>query len=56
MGIDVFPDGKTVASNIKQSNVKLALNNDFNIDPRGPFLTLPLGANFTPRGEVVPQG
>jgi hypothetical protein len=23
---------------------------------RGPFLTLPLGANFAPRGEVVPQG
>jgi hypothetical protein len=22
----------------------------------GPFLTLPLGANFDPRGEVVPQG
>jgi small ubiquitin-related modifier len=22
---------------------------------RGPFLTSPLGANFTPRGEVVPQ-
>jgi hypothetical protein len=23
---------------------------------RGPFLTSPLGANFDPRGEVVPQG
>jgi hypothetical protein len=23
---------------------------------RGPFLTLPLGANFDLRGEVVPQG
>jgi hypothetical protein len=23
---------------------------------RGPFLTSPLGANFHPRGEVVPQG
>jgi hypothetical protein len=22
---------------------------------RGPFLTSPLGANFDPRGEVVPQ-
>jgi hypothetical protein len=22
----------------------------------GPFLTWPLGANFDPRGEVVPQG
>jgi hypothetical protein len=25
-------------------------------EARGPFLTLPLGANFDPRGEVVPQG
>jgi hypothetical protein len=23
--------------------------------PRGPFLTSPLGANFDPRGRVVPQ-
>jgi hypothetical protein len=23
---------------------------------RGPFLTSPLGANFDPRGKVVPQG
>jgi hypothetical protein len=23
---------------------------------RGPFLTLPLGANFDPRGKVVPRG
>jgi hypothetical protein len=23
---------------------------------RGPFLTSPLGANFDPRGEFVPQG
>jgi hypothetical protein len=23
---------------------------------RGPFLTSPLGLNFDPRGEVVPQG
>jgi hypothetical protein len=23
---------------------------------RGPFLTSPLGANFEPRGEFVPQG
>jgi hypothetical protein len=23
---------------------------------RGPFLTSPLGANFDPRGEIVPQG
>jgi hypothetical protein len=23
---------------------------------RGPFFTSPLGANFDPRGEIVPQG
>jgi hypothetical protein len=26
------------------------------VTTRGPFLTLPLGANFDPRGEVVLQG
>jgi hypothetical protein len=24
-------------------------------DSRGPFLTSPLGANFDPKGEVVPR-
>jgi hypothetical protein len=26
------------------------------LENRGPFLTSPLGANCSPRGEVVPQG
>jgi hypothetical protein len=34
---------------------KFGLINRFPVN-RGPFLTSPLGANFLPRGEVVPQG
>jgi hypothetical protein len=32
------------------------MNNVAVLDNRGPLLTLPLGANFEPQGEVVPKG
>jgi hypothetical protein len=40
--------------NISRRHTKLELVPIFTI--RGPFLTSPLGANFDPRGEVVPHG
>jgi hypothetical protein len=30
--------------------------NQAGVSTEGPFLTSPLGSNFDPRGEVVPQG
>jgi hypothetical protein len=38
------------------ANLDFSSSWNFNKGVTGPFLTSPLGANFDPRGEVVPQG
>jgi hypothetical protein len=44
---------KILASQIKLEKDEISVNLS---GYKGPFLTSPLGANFDPRGEVVPKG
>jgi hypothetical protein len=47
---------KVTRSNPENTHAIQRIEKNFNKKTRGPLLTLPLGANFDPRGEVIPQG